>query len=165
MSADTQMCFLGATAIIASPAMRQTMDLVEKVARTSAAVLVYGETGSGKEIVARAIHHFSLPLKVLPDDPRPPLNLHLTIESLKPGVVHLSARATKDDKPCKALSCDAGPLWSGGANFDADGRASFPFWDRTLVLTRADGDKVTAKFEPRADGKGWLDLPPLEPGQ
>jgi DNA-binding NtrC family response regulator len=36
------------------------MEIVEKVARTSAAVLIVGETGSGKEIVARAIHHFSL---------------------------------------------------------------------------------------------------------
>src|SRR3954451_21287622 len=60
MSADPKMCFLGVTAVIASPAMRQTMELVEKVARTSTAVLIHGETGSGKEIVARAIHHFSL---------------------------------------------------------------------------------------------------------
>jgi two-component system, NtrC family, response regulator HydG len=60
MSYDPQVCFLGVTAVIASPAMRRTMELVERVARTSAAVLVYGETGSGKEIVARAIHHFSL---------------------------------------------------------------------------------------------------------
>ena len=55
-----QHCFLGLTAVIASPAMRRLMDLVERVARTSASVLIIGETGSGKEIVARAVHHFSL---------------------------------------------------------------------------------------------------------
>jgi len=40
--------------------MRRLMETVQRVARTSAAVLVAGETGSGKEIVARAIHHYSL---------------------------------------------------------------------------------------------------------
>src|SRR5437660_837160 len=60
MSVDPQSCFLGVPAIIASPAMRQTMELAERIARTSASVLIVGETGSGKEIVARAIHHYSL---------------------------------------------------------------------------------------------------------
>src|SRR5947209_10441406 len=35
------------------------MKLVEQVARHPAAVLVVGETGTGKEIIARAIHNFS----------------------------------------------------------------------------------------------------------
>src|SRR5215475_2049347 len=60
MSSVTQQCFLGLAAVIVSPAMRRLMELVERVARTSASVLIMGETGSGKEIVARAIHHFSL---------------------------------------------------------------------------------------------------------
>jgi DNA-binding NtrC family response regulator len=60
MSAEPQSCFLGVAAIIASPEMRRTMELAERVARTSASVLIVGETGSGKEIVARAIHHYSL---------------------------------------------------------------------------------------------------------
>lgn len=48
------------TAVIVSPVMRQLMQMVERVARTSASVLIVGETGSGKEIVARAVHHYSL---------------------------------------------------------------------------------------------------------
>jgi DNA-binding NtrC family response regulator len=55
-----QHVYLGVSAIVASPAMRQVMDLVERAARTSATILITGETGTGKEIVARAVHHYSL---------------------------------------------------------------------------------------------------------
>ncbi len=52
--------FLGMPAIIASEAMREVLRLVERVAATNASVLVHGESGSGKELVARAIHHNSM---------------------------------------------------------------------------------------------------------
>src|ERR1700679_2003683 len=51
--------FLGMTAIIASEPMRHLMSRVERAARSSASVLITGESGSGKEVVARAVHHFS----------------------------------------------------------------------------------------------------------
>jgi DNA-binding NtrC family response regulator len=51
---------LGVPAIVESPALREVLATAERVARTNASVLITGETGSGKEIVARAIHHFSL---------------------------------------------------------------------------------------------------------
>ena len=47
-------------AIISSPVMRKLFDLVERISQTNAAVLITGESGSGKELVARAVHHFSL---------------------------------------------------------------------------------------------------------
>jgi DNA-binding NtrC family response regulator len=54
-----QYSFLGMTAIIRSAPMRRLMRIVEKIAKSNAAVLIIGETGSGKEVVARALHHHS----------------------------------------------------------------------------------------------------------
>jgi DNA-binding NtrC family response regulator len=42
-----------------SPAMRRVMDLVEKVAPSKASVVIGGQSGTGKEMVARAIHQLS----------------------------------------------------------------------------------------------------------
>jgi two-component system, NtrC family, response regulator AtoC len=50
----------GTTAVVRSAVMQQLMAMVERVARHDAAVLIVGETGSGKELVARTIHEHSL---------------------------------------------------------------------------------------------------------
>ncbi len=52
--------YLGLAAIIASPTMQKLMQLVIRVAQSNATVLITGESGSGKELVARALHHYSL---------------------------------------------------------------------------------------------------------
>jgi len=52
--------FLGLETVIASPAMNQLLQHLHRVAQTDACVLIWGESGSGKEVVARAIHHFSV---------------------------------------------------------------------------------------------------------
>ena len=43
-----------------SPAMQQMFGLIENVSQTEAPVLIYGQSGTGKELVARAIHETSL---------------------------------------------------------------------------------------------------------
>jgi len=43
-----------------SPAIKEVFNLTEKVAKTDANVLILGENGTGKELIARAIHQRSL---------------------------------------------------------------------------------------------------------
>lgn len=40
--------------------MRQLIELAERIAQSNVAVLISGESGSGKELIARAVHHYSL---------------------------------------------------------------------------------------------------------
>ena len=51
---------LGMQAVIVSRQMTELMTLVERVAMSNASVLVTGESGSGKELVARALHQGSM---------------------------------------------------------------------------------------------------------
>ncbi len=50
----------GMEPVVASDIMRKLMQMVERVAHSNGAVLITGETGSGKEFIARAIHQQSL---------------------------------------------------------------------------------------------------------
>src|SRR5438445_3473371 len=43
-----------------SPALQKVLDIVRKVAKSNTTVLIRGETGTGKELIAGAIHHNSL---------------------------------------------------------------------------------------------------------
>lgn len=52
--------FLGMPALVASEPMRRLIQLAERVGRSGAAVLITGESGAGKELIARAIHQYSM---------------------------------------------------------------------------------------------------------
>jgi two-component system response regulator AtoC len=43
-----------------SEALKRVLDVVKKVAKSNSTVLIHGETGTGKELIAGAIHHNSL---------------------------------------------------------------------------------------------------------
>jgi len=59
MDGQARQSFLGMPAVLVSPTIREVIETAKRVGRSSVAVLITGETGSGKEIIARAIHHFS----------------------------------------------------------------------------------------------------------
>jgi DNA-binding NtrC family response regulator len=49
----------GSELVAASAPMRELLALVDRAARSAAAVLLYGETGTGKEVIARRLHSAS----------------------------------------------------------------------------------------------------------
>ncbi len=53
-AAEGPTCLIGR-----SPAMQQVMDLIHTVAPTDSSVLILGETGTGKDLVARTLHECS----------------------------------------------------------------------------------------------------------
>jgi two-component system, NtrC family, response regulator AtoC len=52
--------FLGMEAVVASQPLRALLSTIERVARSQVTVLITGESGCGKELIARAVHHYSL---------------------------------------------------------------------------------------------------------
>ncbi|VED47162.1 Response regulator of zinc sigma-54-dependent two-component system [Raoultella terrigena] len=47
------------TPVLIDPASKAFQNLLDKLAPTEATVLIVGETGTGKEVVARYLHHHS----------------------------------------------------------------------------------------------------------
>ena len=60
-SAEREIAITGCQELVGqSASLQKVMDQIETVAPTDSTVLLYGETGTGKEIIARAIHEKSL---------------------------------------------------------------------------------------------------------
>jgi two-component system, NtrC family, response regulator AtoC len=51
---------LGMAAIVASPPLRELLAMAKRIAQANVSVLIEGESGSGKELIARSLHHYSL---------------------------------------------------------------------------------------------------------
>jgi two-component system, NtrC family, response regulator AtoC len=58
-STNSTMRALGRHVVIADPLMKQVFELAKRVATSNITVLISGETGSGKEVVAEAVHRLS----------------------------------------------------------------------------------------------------------
>jgi len=101
---------LSATLLGSHPAMRRVADVVERVARTPVSVLVTGETGTGKSLLAREIHRASgrtgrfveVACGSLPDT---------LLESELFGHVAGAFTGAVGDRPGKFLQADGGTIF------------------------------------------------------
>lgn len=94
-----------------APAMRRVFELIRKVAATRSAVLITGETGTGKELVARAIHRLS----TRKDELFVPLNCSAIpaelLESELFGHVRGAFSGAHSDRDGKFKAADGGTLF------------------------------------------------------
>lgn len=124
----------------ASPGMQQVFKTIQKVAGTDANVLILGENGTGKELVARALHRHS----TRNEEPFVSVDLGALSESLFESELfgHVKGAFTdaKTDRPGRF------ELASGGTIFlDEIGNLSLPMQAKLLtVLERREVTRVGA---------------------
>jgi transcriptional regulator with GAF, ATPase, and Fis domain len=123
-----------------SPALRKVLQQIELVAPTDATVLITGESGSGKELVARAIHDRS------PRRDRPMVNVNCgaipeaLFESEFFGPVRGAFTGAMRDKPGRFELADGGTLF-----LDEIGEVPLPMQAKLLrVLQEQEVERVGA---------------------
>jgi DNA-binding NtrC family response regulator len=119
-----------------SPAMQTVYDLVSRVARTDASVLINGETGTGKDVVALTIHSLSRRSK----EAFLPVNCGAISANLIESELfgHERGSFTGADRSHKGSGCCA--CWS---------RPPSPAWEET-----SRSGSTCASSPPRASGPG-----------
>jgi len=95
---------------MASPAMQRVVHLAQQVAATDATILLRGESGTGKTVLARAIHHWSpranKPIRVISC---PAFSPEL-LESELFGHVKGAFTGAVRDNPGRIATCEGGTL-------------------------------------------------------
>jgi two-component system response regulator HydG len=143
------------------PAMRMLQTAIDAVARSSAPVLVVGETGAGKELVARAIHSRS----ARSSQPFVAVNMSAIPQELLEGEIfgHVRGAFTGATQPRKGLftSADSGTLL-----LDEIGDMSFGLQAKLLrVLQSGDvrpvGSERTHHVDVRVIAATHRDIPAL----
>lgn len=115
-----------------SPAMKELYGLLEKVAPTDANVLILGENGTGKELVARALHTHSLRKKEVFISVDLGAISETLFESELFGHVKGAFTDAKEDKPGRF------ELASGGTLFlDEIGNLTLPLQTKLLTVLQS----------------------------
>lgn len=130
-----------------SPEMQQVFTTIKKVARTDANILILGENGTGKELVARALHRNSLRT----DEVFMSVDLGSIAETLFESELfgHMKGSFTdaKKDKPGRFEIASGGTLF-----LDEIGNLSLPMQAKLLnVLERREITRVGANKSNKID--------------
>ena len=108
-----------------SPAISRVLELIDRVARTEADILILGENGTGKELVARAIHRQSL----RKDKVFISVDLGGITESLFESELFGHVKGAKQDKPGRFEIASGGTLF-----LDEIGNLSLPLQSKLLTV-------------------------------
>lgn len=115
-----------------SAAMKELLQLVQKVAKTDANILITGENGTGKEVIAREIHRFSS----RQEEPLVCVDMGAVTESLFESELfgHVKGAFTdaKADRAGKFEAADGGTLF-----LDEIGNLSYPLQAKLLVALQS----------------------------
>ncbi len=142
-----------------SKAMQELLSLVEKVARTDANILITGENGTGKELIARKIHCISDRASEAMVSVDPGSLTESLFESELFGHVKGAFTDAKADRAGKFEAADGGTLF-----LDEIGNLSYPLQAKLLValqsrkITRV-GSNVPIRVDIRLISATNKDLP------